>query len=162
VVQGVHRLRTLIVNVYLVAGADRWVLIDTGVAGTQSRIRDAAARLFGHDRRPAAILLTHGHFDHVGALPQLAEEWDVPIYVHPLELPYVTGRAKYPRANPAAGGGVISLISPLFPRGPYDFGSRVRVLPDDGSVPGLAGWRWIHTPGIHQATCHFSAIRIER
>jgi glyoxylase-like metal-dependent hydrolase (beta-lactamase superfamily II) len=35
----------------------------------------------------------------------------------------------------------------LYPKSPYDLGSRVQPLPDDGSVPGLPGWRWLHTPG---------------
>jgi len=37
--------------------------------------------------------MTHGHFDHVGGLKHLAREWDVPIYAHELEMPYLNGRA---------------------------------------------------------------------
>lgn len=32
--------------------------------------------------RPAAVLLTHGHFDHCMAAEQLAEHYGIPIYVH--------------------------------------------------------------------------------
>ena len=45
-----------------------------------------AKKRFG-DIPPVAIILTHGHFDHVGALRQLAERWMVNIYAHELELP---------------------------------------------------------------------------
>jgi glyoxylase-like metal-dependent hydrolase (beta-lactamase superfamily II) len=45
------------------------------------------------------------------------------------------------------GGGLMSLISPLYPRSGIDIREHVRALPADGSVPGMAGWRWIHTPG---------------
>jgi glyoxylase-like metal-dependent hydrolase (beta-lactamase superfamily II) len=38
-------------------------------------------------------------------------------------------------------------LSIFFPRGPIDVGARLKTLPADGSVPGMPGWRWIHTPG---------------
>src|SRR5690606_38517558 len=64
--------RLAIVNVVFYgvrgAGGGRWVLIDAGIAGTAALILNAAARLYGTGPRPAAIVLTHGHFDHVGAL----------------------------------------------------------------------------------------------
>src|SRR3569833_47749 len=75
--------RLAIVNVvfYGRPGApDRqWVLIDAGIPGTAGLITRAAAQRFGRGSRPAAILLTHGHFDHTGALHTVAERWDVPI-----------------------------------------------------------------------------------
>ena len=69
---GVHRLRTLIVNVYFVEHRDGWVLVDAGLRGTATMIRRAAERLFGRHTSPTAIVLTHGHFDRVGALEALA------------------------------------------------------------------------------------------
>jgi glyoxylase-like metal-dependent hydrolase (beta-lactamase superfamily II) len=38
-------------------------------------------------------------------------------------------------------------MSPLYPRGPVDVSHRLHALPDDGSVPHMPGWRWVHTPG---------------
>ena len=38
-------------------------------------------------------------------------------------------------------------MSLLFPKGPFDFGDRMRALPDDGTVPGASDWRWLATPG---------------
>ncbi|MCI8943962.1 MAG: MBL fold metallo-hydrolase, partial [Oscillospiraceae bacterium] len=36
---------------------------------------------------PRMILLTHGHWDHVGAIPALLEKWpDLPVYAHEKEL----------------------------------------------------------------------------
>jgi glyoxylase-like metal-dependent hydrolase (beta-lactamase superfamily II) len=91
--------------------------------------------------------LTHGHFDHVGALASLARDWNVPIYAHPLEHPFLNGTRAYPRPDPTAGGGVMSLLAPLYPRGPIDVSPWLQALPPDGTVPGLPGWQWIHTPG---------------
>lgn len=129
------------------AGDGGWVLIDAGVPGMAGLILRAAAERFGPNARPAAIILTHGHFDHVGALDDLAERWDVPIYAHEQEEPFLTGRAAYPPPDPTVGGGLMSALSPLYPRGPFDFSRWLRRLPADGSVPGMPGWRWLPTPG---------------
>ena len=128
--------------------ADRhWVLIDTGIIGTTGLIARAAAKRFGEDRRPTAIIMTHGHFDHIGGLRELAERWQVPIYAHSLEFPYLDGRSSYPPADPTVGGGLMTTLSPLFPRGPIDVSGFLHHLPEDGTVPGMPGWQWIHTPG---------------
>lgn len=143
--------RLMIVNVafYGPAGAPPggWSLIDAGVMGTKGRILAAMDERYGPDSRPAAIILTHGHFDHIGALEGLAELWDVPIYAHELEIPYLNGSAAYPPPDPSVGGGLMSLLSPLYPRDPIDVSRWLRPLPADGSVPTMPGWQWIHTPG---------------
>lgn len=144
-------LQTLIANVVFVgrpgAGAGEWVLVDAGLFNSEGQIRQVARERFGPDRPPKAIVLTHGHFDHIGALKELCDRWDVPAYAHELELPYLTGQKDYPPPDPSVGGGLMSLLSPLYPNDAADLGARVRPLPPDGTVPGLDGWRWIHTPG---------------
>src|SRR5918997_5299185 len=75
------------------AGDRNWVLIDAGVFGTMKLITGAAAKRFGANARPAAIVLTHGHFDHVGVLEDPVELWQVPVYAHELERPYLDGSA---------------------------------------------------------------------
>jgi glyoxylase-like metal-dependent hydrolase (beta-lactamase superfamily II) len=41
---------------------------------------------------PKGILLTHHHYDHSGAADVLANELDVPVYLHRGDLPYYKGR----------------------------------------------------------------------
>lgn len=129
------------------SGEGRWVLIDTGISGLAGLIVSAAQERFGENARPAAIVLTHGHFDHVGGVEKLAEKWDVPVYAHEVEWPYLNGTAAYPPPDPTVGGGVMPLLAPLFPRRPIDVSGRLQKLPADGSVPSMPGWRWMHTPG---------------
>ncbi|REC94576.1 MBL fold metallo-hydrolase [Kushneria indalinina] len=150
-----------IVNVYLVGHPDQgnWVLVDAGMPRCEDDIIKEAAERFGRDVPPRAIILTHGHFDHVGAVVELAEHWDVPVYAHSLELPYLTGQARYAPPDTDAGGGVIPSLAGVFPREPVDLGERIRPLPEDGSIPCLADWRWLHTPG--HTPGHVSLFRDE-
>jgi glyoxylase-like metal-dependent hydrolase (beta-lactamase superfamily II) len=144
---GVARLRTLIANIYLVGSpGGPWVLVDTGTPGNAVRIRDAAEERFGRETRPEAILLTHGHWDHAGSALVLAEYWDVDIYAHRLERPFLTGKSAYPPKDPMAGG-AFSFLSRFFPAATVNVGQRLRDLPEGGEVPGLVGWRWHFTPG---------------
>ncbi len=157
----IARLQLLIVNIYFIgepgAPSGTWALVDTGLFGSEGRILKAAAERFGPNSRPMAIFLTHGHFDHVGSVQELAKAWDVPVYAHPLELPYLTGRSDYPPPDPGVGGGTMATMSWLYPTSSIDLGDRIHPLPDDDTVPGLPEWRWIHTPG-HTAG-HISLFR---
>jgi hydroxyacylglutathione hydrolase len=74
-------------NCYLLADDDtgRAVLIDPG--DESDRILDmVAAANVSLD----AIWLTHAHIDHIGAVAAVKRRFDVPVYLHPLDLPYYT------------------------------------------------------------------------
>lgn len=128
-------------------GDGNWVLIDAGIFGSAGAIKSTAKSRFGQSGRPSAIILTHGHFDHVGVVESLAEQWDVPVFAHSMEHPYLNGSTSYPKPDPGVGGGLIATLSPLFPTSPVDLGRRLQALPADHSVPHMPDWRWIHTPG---------------
>lgn len=155
---GLIGLHILMVNVFALSDdAGGWTLIDAGLPMSADKIRHWAEREFGTGTKPKSIILTHGHFDHVGALKDLAEGWDVPVYAHERELPFITGREEYPPPNWQAGGGIMPFTAPLYPRGPIDIGSRAHALPADGSVPNLPDWKWLTTPG--HAPGHVSLFR---
>lgn len=124
-----------------------WYLIDAGLPFSAEEIIKVASERFGEGSRPEAIILTHGHFDHVGGLIDLVKKWQVPVYAHPLEFPYLTGEERYPNPDWSVEGGLLAKISPMYPVEPIQLGRALRALPEDGEVPGLSQWRWIHTPG---------------
>ncbi|HEU5138831.1 MAG TPA: MBL fold metallo-hydrolase [Bacillales bacterium] len=139
-----------IVNICFVGSPERsneWVLVDAGMPESADKIMKAAEERFGDGSRPKAIVLTHGHFDHVGAVVDLVEKWDVPVYAHELEMPFLTGKSDYPEPDGSVEGGLVAKMSPLFPNKPVNLGNHVRPLPTDGSVPGMPDWQWHHTPG---------------
>jgi len=147
---GLTGFRSVMVNFFFVSPLDapkHWVLVDAGLRGCGPRIVREAALRFGADQPPQAILLTHGHFDHVGALPWLLQHWTVPVYAHPAELPFINQLQLYPPPDPTVGGGLMALSSPAYPRSSAHLPTPAAALPADGSVPGLPGWKWIPTPG---------------
>ncbi|WP_075036306.1 MBL fold metallo-hydrolase [Halobacillus dabanensis] len=139
--------------------ANDWVLVDTGMPKSADSIIKAIEERFGENSKPKAIVLTHGHFDHVGAVVDLVEEWDVPVYAHEAELPFLTGESSYPEPDGSVEGGLVAKMSPMFPNEPVDLGNHVKPLPSDGTVPHLPDWRWIHTPG--HTPGHISLFRDE-
>lgn len=137
--------------------SDDWVLIDTGLPYAAKEIISIADRRFGEGSQPKCIILTHGHFDHVGGTVDLVKNWQVPIYVHELELPYVTGKKAYPMPDASVEGGLLAKISPMYPNEPINLGEYVHTLPNDHTVPELPDWQWIHTPG--HSPGHISLFR---
>ena len=90
----VHRLVTGPVqeNAYLVMGADaQGVLVDPG-----DDADDLLALIRQTGAKPEAILLTHAHFDHIGAVQPVREALEVPVYLHP------DANAQYAQAGLAA------------------------------------------------------------
>lgn len=159
VAKNVWGTKDVFVNMYFVKDdtSDKWILIDTGLKSSAAKIKKVAAHLFGDNAKPAAILLTHGHFDHTGSLVKLAEEWQVPIYCHYLELPYLSGKSDYPPPDATVDGGLMAKMAWMYPKKPVNVSSYLQILPPDGSIPVLPGWTYLYTPG--HAPGHVSFFR---
>jgi glyoxylase-like metal-dependent hydrolase (beta-lactamase superfamily II) len=136
---------------------DKWVLVDTGLENSADFILQSAEKRFGKNSRPEAIILTHGHFDHVGSVIRLSKLWDVPVYIHQLEMPYITGKKDYPIADPTVDEGMVAKMSQTFPHTSIDISFHAVALPADGNVPGMPEWKWMHTPGHSEG--HVSLFR---
>ncbi len=155
----VYNLRITFVNVQFIGNRTGWILVDTGYRSSNFYlIRRVAEHLYGPGAKPRAIVLTHGHFDHTGSLKRMLKEWDVKVYAHPLELPYLTGSSSYPPADPTVGGGAMAtLFSRLFPRGPLQLMQKVSSFANDHRLHEVPGWEVLHTAG--HAPGHISLFR---
>ncbi|MGI8544300.1 MAG: MBL fold metallo-hydrolase [Aridibacter sp.] len=156
VAKGINHLKIVFVNAYFIDTKDSWVLVDTGLPLTAWRIKSYAETLYGENAKPAAIVLTHGHFDHAGSALDLAKEWNVPVYAHRLEMPYLNGKSDYPPQDPTVGG-ALAQMSRMFPRSGFDLGEHVKEISADNKIKELPEWEIVHTPG-HTAG-HISLFR---
>jgi glyoxylase-like metal-dependent hydrolase (beta-lactamase superfamily II) len=151
--QGLFHIPLGIGNAYMVGTRRGWYLVDTGTAGNAEKIIEHAEQHF-EDDPPEAILLTHGHFDHSGNAAELSDYWDAQVFAHRLELPFLTGKDKYPPPDPTVGGFMGFMIR-MFPNKAYDLDDRVDAFPRNP----LPGWEVLETPG--HSPGHVSFFRRE-
>jgi len=82
-----------------------------------------------------AIMLTHAHFDHVGATAPLQELWNCPVLLHPLDMPlleHLDEQTSYFRFPPI---------------------KKPTVSPLGDELP--LGLKFMHTPGHSPGSCSF-------
>lgn len=77
------QLGMLQTNCYIAWGeaAEGCIVVDPG--DQPEKVISALENL---DRTPEAILLTHGHFDHIGGVAPLQAEYGCPVYLHEEDL----------------------------------------------------------------------------
>lgn len=158
---GCFRLTVADTNCYLVRTADGATLVDAGLPAT-GRALDALLRHLGMRRTDIdAVILTHGHFDHVGMARSLHAA-DVPVLVHERDqrlarhpYSYRPARARVPYLISHPGGipviGRMALAGALAVRG-----VAARAGAVDGhriDAPGRP--MTIHTPGHTDGHCAY-------
>ncbi|WEG72928.1 MBL fold metallo-hydrolase [Vagococcus intermedius] len=67
-------------NCYLIYNEENLLVVDPG--NDSAKIQAYITKL---KRNPVAILLTHTHYDHIGAVEAIRQAYDIPVYVSPLE-----------------------------------------------------------------------------
>ncbi|MBP2471464.1 glyoxylase-like metal-dependent hydrolase (beta-lactamase superfamily II) [Crossiella equi] len=76
------------VNFLVVREGTDLTLVDTGWAGDKDLVEHAIRGLGHKPQDVRAVLLTHAHLDHVGALNHLRARYGIPVYTHPAEVPH--------------------------------------------------------------------------
>ncbi|WP_043444173.1 MBL fold metallo-hydrolase [Arthrobacter sp. L77] len=117
---GIHYLEHARTNVYLVEDDDGLLLVDTGLPRSKNVLLAALARIGRTVQDIRGIVLTHGHFDHVGTAEHLRSRYGIPVYCHPDDAriaahPYSYDRERspflYPLRYPRAVPGLLRMTA---------------------------------------------------
>jgi ribonuclease J len=123
-------------NVNLYGCRGQWIMVDLGLtfAGPDypgvELILPELEFIERQQQRLAGIVLTHGHEDHIGALPYLAEDLKVPLFATPFTAALIAGKLEeegltgHVKLNVVERGGSIEL-------GPF----RIRYVGLSHSIP---------------------------
>ena len=85
-------------NVNLYGCRGQWIMVDLGLTFADTEypgidlILPDLEFIEDQQERLAGIVLTHGHEDHIGALPYLAEELKSPLYATPFTAGLIAGK----------------------------------------------------------------------
>lgn len=160
VADGVHLITHAHVNCYLIEDDKGVTLVDAGLPSMWPMVLEA---LETRNRRPEdvkALILTHGHFDHVGFAARAQQQWDVPVMVHPLDVhlaahPYrykpQRNRFLYPFTHPKS----LPLLGRMAAAGALTVKgvNEVQQLPTGTVLPVPGQPIAVHTPGHTDGHC---------
>lgn len=144
----IQQLKLRIGNAFLVIGA-KPILVDTGCPGEADRIARALERHGVALRDLAAIIHTHGHFDHCGSTAELRRRVGMPAGIHVADAPMLRrGRVDSLRPTGITG----RIVSPLVRNTPFEpvepdillnqgfdlrqFGLAATIVPTPGHTAG--------------------------
>ncbi|MGP4072477.1 MBL fold metallo-hydrolase [Piscibacillus sp. B03] len=95
-------------NCYIIESDKKALVIDPG---GDYNILDQ--HFIEQDIKPIAILLTHAHFDHIGAVDPLRKNYDIPVYMHSEEKEWLT--------NPSFNGSKLFGVGEIYSTEPAEF-----------------------------------------
>ena len=153
VAEGIYRLGAKLVNWYIVIDGGKLTIVDAGNPNQYNQLPQALSELGKPFDSVEAIVLTHGHGDHLGSSAQIKKETGAAVHVHQADVGLVTGEQEreferhwawdlyhlqaWKTAAFFVGGGVLS-AQPVHELSEFSDGEVL-------DVPGRP--RVIHTPG---------------
>ena len=154
-------------NVNLYGCRGQWIMVDLGLTFADASypgvelILPELEFIEAQQQRLAAIILTHGHEDHIGALPYLAEELKAPLYATPFTAGLIAGKLEeegltgHVKLNTVERGGSIEIgpfritfvaLSHSIPEG-----NGLLIETPFGNVFHTGDWKIDETPVIGEA-----------
>jgi glyoxylase-like metal-dependent hydrolase (beta-lactamase superfamily II) len=97
VAKGIHRVADSYVNWYIVEENGRLGIVDAGVPTSWKSLTYALKLLGRNPTEIEAIVLTHGHFDHIGFAERARSEYGIPVLVHENDVPLTRHPLQYAR-----------------------------------------------------------------
>jgi ribonuclease J len=154
-------------NVNLYGCRGQWIMVDLGLTfagpdypGIELILPDLEF-IEAHQQRLAGIVLTHGHEDHIGALPYLAEELKAPLFATPFTAGLIAGKLEEEgltgaiKLNIVERGGSIDLgpfrISFVALSHSIPEGNGLLIETPFGNVFHTGDWKIDETPVIGEA-----------
>jgi glyoxylase-like metal-dependent hydrolase (beta-lactamase superfamily II) len=153
---GLYAIRGVMGMSHILVEQGEAVLLDTGLVGEPPAIRAKLRRLGLGPQSVKAILLTHGHLDHVGNLAWAKAWTQAPIYAHPLEQAHIDGTYPYT--------GITIWCDRLERTGRLLLGAGRPVsidmaIADGDELPFWGGLQVVHLPGHTLGHCGFYSAR---
>ena len=163
-------------NVNLYGCRGQWIMVDLGLTfadatypGIELILPDLEF-IENQQERLAGIVLTHGHEDHIGALPYLAEELKVPLYATPFTAGLIAGKLEeegltgHVKLNTIERGGSIGLgpfrVSFVALSHSIPEGNGVLIETPFGNIFHTGDWKIDDTPVIGEAPSTETLTRI--
>lgn len=97
---GLHRLGNGLVNAYLLDDGGEVTIIDAGMPGYWSALPRELESMGRSLADVRAIVLTHGHSDHIGFAERARRERGLPVSVHELDAALARGEVPNPANVP--------------------------------------------------------------
>lgn len=136
------------VNTYLVIQNEQLLIVDPG-----ARADLIIKEIEKNKINPTAILLTHGHLDHVGAIPELIKQYqNIPIYLCKQDSSHL-GKGSYDfQYDDFAQSGMEWFVEKMLK--PNEDLPQASNYFTDGEIL-FSDWKVIHTPGHTEGSCCF-------